>query len=249
MGRISTVPSVIRTAGSRWPARATSSIPVSGSHSTYRQVAKRGLWKSPSASGSAPASPYGSAESAEEAEPAPCAPEHRPARKREARESTASGRWPSEAYARTAIRSWPISPAARTSCPCTSPMTSANRPDGSGIMSYQSPPTWSPPPVGTYRAAICIPGIRGPSDGIIDRWSPVVSSRSDSATPARWSAWASIRATVVSTDRSSGEKDTGCLNAAIQAPMVRPATISGRKAQEARPKCWASGQVAGNRRL
>ncbi|GAA3093094.1 hypothetical protein GCM10020254_42660 [Streptomyces goshikiensis] len=128
-------------------------------------------------------------------------------------------------------------------------MTSANRPEGSGIMSYQSPPTWRPPPVGTYRAAMVMPGMSGPSCGIIDRWRPVVSSRSDSATPARWRAWASIRATVVSTERSSGEKVTGCLNAAIQAPRVRPATISGRNAREPRPKPWASGQVAGKRRL
>lgn len=94
-----------------------------------------------------------------------------------------------------------------------------------------------------------MPGISGPSCGIIDRCRPVVSSRSDSATTARWSACASIRATVVRTDRSSGEKDAGCLNAAIQAPMVRPATISGRKAQETRSKRRASGQAAGKRRL
>lgn len=115
-------------------------------------------------------------------------------------------------------------------------------------MSYQSPPTWSPPPVGTYRAATVMPGISGPRVGIIDRWSPCDSSRSVSASPARARAWASIRATVVSTERSSGENDTGCRNPAIQAPIVRPDTISGRKAQERRPKRLASGQVAGKRR-
>jgi hypothetical protein len=49
----------------------------------------------------------------------------------------------------------------------------------------------------------------GPSVGIIERWSPSVSSRWVSAAPARDSAWASIRATVVSTDRSSGVNRTG----------------------------------------
>ena len=90
-----------------------------------------------------------------------------------------------------------------------------------------------------------MPGISGPSVGIIERCRPSVSSRSDSATPARDRAWASIRATVVSTERSSGVKATGCAKAAIQAPIVRPATISGRNAQDWRPKRWASGQVAG----
>ncbi len=112
-------------------------------------------------------------------------------------------------------------------------------------MSYQSPPTWRPPPVGTYRAATVIPGMSGPREGIIERWSPSESSRSVSATPALVSAWASIRATVVSTDRSSGEKDTGCRNPAIQVPMVRPAVTRGRKAQERRPNRRASGHVAG----
>ncbi|SCE55877.1 hypothetical protein GA0115253_1070219 [Streptomyces sp. Termitarium-T10T-6] len=124
-------------------------------------------------------------------------------------------------------------------------MTRAIRPLGSGIMSYQSPPTWSPPPVGTYRAATVIPGISGPRVGIIERWSPSDSSRSVSATPARARAWASIRATVESTARSSGENPTGCWNPAIQAPIVRPDETSGRKAQDCRPKRRASGQVAG----
>ncbi len=88
-------------------------------------------------------------------------------------------------------------------------MTRAKRPEGSGIMSYQSPPTWSPPPVGMYRAATRIPGISGPSDGSMERWRPSVSSRADSAAPARDSAWASIRATVVRTARSSGVNATG----------------------------------------
>ncbi len=52
---------------------------------------------------------------------------------------------------------------------------------------------------------------------------------------------------MVSTARSSGVKATGCLKAAIQAPIVRPATTSGTKAQERRPKRRASGQVTGKR--
>lgn len=124
-------------------------------------------------------------------------------------------------------------------------MTRAMRPLGSGIMSYQSPPTWSPPPVGTYRAATVMPGISGPRVGIIERWSPSDSSRSVSATPARARAWASMRATVESTARSSGEKATGFRNPAIQAPIVRPEDTRGRKAQDCRSKRRASGQVAG----
>ncbi len=124
-------------------------------------------------------------------------------------------------------------------------MTSAIRPDGSVIMSYQSPPTSRPPPVGTYRAATVMPGMSGCTVGIMLRWRPSVSSRRDSWSPARASAWASIRATVVSTERSSGVKATGVPKAAIQAPTVRPALTRGRKAQDARWKAAASGQVAG----
>ncbi len=40
-----------------------------------------------------------------------------------------------------AVRSLPIVTAARTPCPATSPTTSATRPPGSAIDSYQSPPT------------------------------------------------------------------------------------------------------------
>ena len=90
-----------------------------------------------------------------------------------------------------------------------------------------------------------MPGIRGPSVGIIERWSPSVSSRSVSAVPARERACASMRATVVRTERSSGVKETGYVKAAIQAPMVLPATVRGRNAQDCRPKCCASGQEAG----
>lgn len=126
-------------------------------------------------------------------------------------------------------------------------MTNATRPPGSWIMSYQSPPTWSPPPVGTYRAATSTPGIAGPSTGIIARCRPSDSSRSDSATPALASACASMRATVVSTDRSSGVNPTRYVKAAIHAPIVRPATISGRNAHDSRRKRCASGHVAGYR--
>lgn len=90
-----------------------------------------------------------------------------------------------------------------------------------------------------------MPGIWGPSVGIIERWRPSVSSRSVSAATARERACASMRATVVRTERSSGVKVTGYVKAAIHAPMVRPATVSGRNAQDWRPKCWASGQEAG----
>ncbi|RPK62478.1 hypothetical protein EES43_13740 [Streptomyces sp. ADI96-02] len=85
----------------------------------------------------------------------------------------------------------------------------------------------------------------GPRLGIIERWSPSDSSRSVSAAPALASAWASIRATVESTARSSGENPTGCRKPAIQAPITRPEETSGRKAQDRRPKRRASGQVVG----
>lgn len=54
-----------------------------------------------------------------------------------------------------------------------------------------------------------------------------------------------MRATVVSTERSSGVKVTGYLKAASHAPIVWPVTASGRKAQDSRPNPSASGQVAG----
>lgn len=72
-----------------------------------------------------------------------------------------------------------------------------------------------------------------------------MSSRSVSAAPARERAWASMRATVVSTERSSGVKVTGWVKPAIHAPIVRPATVSGRNAQDCRPNCSASGQAVG----
>ena len=40
-----------------------------------------------------------------------------------------------------AVRSRPMVTAARTPCPATSPTTSATRPPGSAMDSYQSPPT------------------------------------------------------------------------------------------------------------
>ena len=50
----------------------------------------------------------------------------------------------SRAYARTAVRSWPITAAACTPRPITSPITSAVRPAPTSITSYQSPPTCVP---------------------------------------------------------------------------------------------------------
>jgi hypothetical protein len=87
----------------------------------------------------------------------------------------------------------------------------------------------------------------GLAAGSIERWRPSDSSRSVSWRAARDSAWASIRAIVVSTERSSGENVTGCAKPAIHAPMVRPATISGRKAQERRLSGRIRCQAAGNR--
>src|SRR6202044_1899760 len=46
------------------------------------------------------------------------------------------------ANARSAARSWPMTAAARAPRPSTSPMTMPTRPADSGMMSYQSPPTW-----------------------------------------------------------------------------------------------------------
>ena len=47
------------------------------------------------------------------------------------RRSTSPGDGSSNAYARTALRTWPMIVAARRSCPVTSPTASANRPSGS----------------------------------------------------------------------------------------------------------------------
>jgi len=46
------------------------------------------------------------------------------------------------ANARNADRNWPITAAARAPRPSTSPITMPTRPAESGMMSYQSPPTW-----------------------------------------------------------------------------------------------------------
>lgn len=53
-------------------------------------------------------------------------------------------RMPLPAYARSAIRSWPMIAAACVSWPCTSPTTMPTRSRGSAITSYQSPPTSRP---------------------------------------------------------------------------------------------------------
>ena len=63
-------------------------------------------------------------------------------------ETTTSGGWPSTAYARSAVRIWPMRVAASALCPWTSPMTRATWLSGSGITSYQSPPTSRPAVVG-----------------------------------------------------------------------------------------------------
>lgn len=107
------------------------------------------------------------------------------------------------------------------------------------MTSYQSPPIWRPPPVGMYRAARSMPGMAGLCAGRMVRWRRADSSRSDSLSIARDSDWASIRATVVRMARSSGVKVTGREKAAIHAPMVRPATVSGKKAQAVWPG-WVS---------
>ena len=82
----------------------------------------------------------------------------RPSRLRRA--STSSGPPASIAYARSPERSSPISVAARTPLPATSPITTASSPDGSGSASYQSPPTSTPAP-GRKRAASSSPSIVG----------------------------------------------------------------------------------------
>ena len=55
--------------------------------------------------------------------------------------SVSAGGSSSMASVRIAVRSRPIVTAARTPWPATSPTTSATRPPGSAIDSYQSPPT------------------------------------------------------------------------------------------------------------
>ena len=48
------------------------------------------------------------------------------------------------AYDRIAVRTWPITAAAPTPRPMTSPTTNAVRPAGSSMTSIQSPPTSDP---------------------------------------------------------------------------------------------------------
>ena len=69
------------------------------------------------------------------------------------RSTTPVGEWPSSAYARIALRIWPIVAAALVLCPATSPMTTATLSVPSSIRSYQSPPTSAPCVHGRYRAA------------------------------------------------------------------------------------------------
>ncbi len=57
---------------------------------------------------------------------------------------TVAGLCPSAAYARSTMRSCPMTAAACVSWPCTSPMTAPTLPPGSGITSYQSPPMSRP---------------------------------------------------------------------------------------------------------
>ncbi len=108
MSRPAVVPSASRRAGSGWPARTIVVMPVRGSRTASRQVAKRPVSSS--------------------------------VRKTEPRAITVVGGCPSAAYARSAMRSWPMMAAAVTSWPCTSPMRAPTRPSESSSASYQSPP-------------------------------------------------------------------------------------------------------------
>ncbi len=63
--------------------------------------------------------------------------------------NTSTGEGSCSAYARSAIRSWPIVAAAWSPWPVTSPMASPMSPPGSCTTSYQSPPTCTSAVAGT----------------------------------------------------------------------------------------------------
>ncbi len=85
--------------------------------------------------------------------------------------ATATGSGSTAASTRTAPRIWDMRAAASTPLPMTSPMTSARRSPGTGMASYQSPPTRRPAAPGAYRAAIAMPGTAGSRCGSSPRWS------------------------------------------------------------------------------
>ena len=97
-----------------------------------------------------------------------------------------AGDFSSWANARSAARSWPMIAAARAPRPSTSPMTMPTRPADSGMMSYQSPPTWVWMPwpcvssglAGTYRQATSRPSRSGIACGSRLFWKASAVCRS-----------------------------------------------------------------------
>ena len=97
-----------------------------------------------------------------------------------------AGDFSSWANARSAARSWPMIAAARAPRPSTSPMTMPTRPAASGMMSYQSPPTWVWMPwpcvssglAGTYRQATSRPSSSGIACGSRLFWKASAVCRS-----------------------------------------------------------------------
>ena len=77
------------------------------------------------------------------------------------------------------MRTWPITVAAATPWPTTSPMTNAVAPDGSRMTSNQSPPTLLPVAAGRYRVSTSRPGMSGATGSML-RDSSVARVRSRS---------------------------------------------------------------------
>ncbi len=101
--------------------------------------------------------------------------------------------------------------AARAPRPSTSPMTMPTRPADSGMMSYQSPPTWVWMPwpwvtsgfAGTYRQATSSPSSWGSCWGSRLVWKASAVRRSSSNSIALSMATATRLATALRNSRSS----------------------------------------------
>ncbi len=128
----------------------------------------------------------------------------------------AEGEWAgsSRLACRSMLRIWPITVAAWTSCPMTSPIETiragrvAGGTVGSGYASYQSPPTMSWSAAGRYRAAMSRPGTSGSSVSIAACSCSAVLSRL-ATKRVRSTAWLTYPATVVRTASSVGASTWG----------------------------------------
>ncbi|MGX1154885.1 hypothetical protein RKD39_002463 [Streptomyces albogriseolus] len=154
--------------------------------------------------------------------------------------STSCGGRSSPASVWAVVRSWPMIAADVMEWPITSPTTRATRLPGSGIASYQSPPTRAVSAAGRYRDASRTPVQRGRVSGSIVRCSSSAMYASRPYSTALSMPRALCVASCAATSRSSasnGMRSGRRRNSA--APITRRRPRSG-----ARTARWPSGTAA-----